>query len=516
MTAIPTTATGPVVVALAVPDLAALLSALLVVANIVICVLALGVIPGGRRPATGMAWLILVLAAPFLGILLFLLFGSTNVERRRHQKQLRANERIQEYTAPIAELRQETPRLTYLASVARLNRHLGSLPAVGGNSAQFYPGYADSIQAMADAIDQATEFVHAEFYITAWDEVTAPFFEAMVRATERDVDVRLLFDHLGSRGIPVYKDMLERLKATKIDWRPMMPIAPLHGRMRRPDLRNHRKILVVDGLVAFAGSQNMIEASYNKPKNQKAGRAWVELVVRLQGPVVQALDAVFLTDWYSETDEVLGIRAPAPVLTGASSDGRPSDVLTPEVVGNLVAQVVPSGPGFVTENNLRMFNTLLYSAQERISLTSPYFVPDESLLYAVTTAAQRGVAVELFVSAEGDQFMVYHAQRSYYEALLRAGVRIYLYPAPSVLHSKHFTIDDDVAVIGSSNMDMRSFALNYEVSLMLLGPEVVARMRAVEDTYRSVSRELTLEEWEQRSRGSRYVDNVMRLTAALQ
>jgi cardiolipin synthase len=126
------------------------------------------------------------------------------------------------------------------------------------------------------------------------------------------------------------------------------------------------------------------------------------------------------------------------------------------------------------------------------------------------------VEVELFVSEEGDQFMVYHAQRSYYEALLEAGVRIHLYPAPYVLHAKHFTIDDDVAVIGSSNMDMRSFALNYEISVMLLGPEIVARVREVEDTYRSLSRELTLQEWQGRSPGSRYVDNLMRLTAALQ
>jgi cardiolipin synthase len=122
-------------------------------------------------------------------------------------------------------------------------------------------------------------------------------------------------------------------------------------------------------------------------------------------------------------------------------------------------------------------------------LTSPYFVPDESLLYAVTTAAQRGVEVELFVSEEGDQFMVYHAQCSYYRALLESGVRIYLYPAPYVLHSKHFTIDDDVAVLGSSNMDMRSFGLNYEVSLMVLGPDIVRRMRTVEDQYREGSRE---------------------------
>jgi len=163
-----------------------------------------------------------------------------------------------------------------------------------------------------------------------------------------------------------------------------------------------------------------------------------------------------------------------------------------------------------------LFNTLIYSAQHRISICSPYFVPDDSLLYAITTAAQRGVDVELFVSEKGDQFLVHHAQRSYYEALLGAGVRIYLYRAPYVLHAKHFTIDDEVAVLGSSNMDMRSFSLNMEVSVMLLGAETVNLMRAVESTYREVSRELTLDDWMDRPPLAKYVDNVARLTATLQ
>jgi cardiolipin synthase len=143
-------------------------------------------------------------------------------------------------------------------------------------------------------------------------------------------------------------------------------------------------------------------------------------------------------------------------------------------------------------------------------------VPDDSLLYAITTAAQRGVDVELFVSEKGDQFLVHHAQQSYYEALLRAGVRIYLYKAPFVLHAKHFTIDDEVAVLGSSNMDMRSFSLNLEVSVMLLGADIVNSMRAVEDTYRDISHELLLEDWMRRPLAARYVDNVARLTATVQ
>lgn len=223
--------------------------------------------------------------------------------------------------------------------------------------------------------------------------------------------------------------------------------------------------------------------------------------------MVQELNVVFATDWYSETGERLQdiVSALPP---------PPSD--RPGALRDVGVQVVPSGPGFVTENNLRLFNSMLYSAERRLSLTSPYFVPDDSLLYAVTTAAQRGVDVELFVGATADQFMVSHAQRSYYEALLRAGVRIWLYPEPFVLHAKHFTVDDRVAVIGSSNMDMRSFALNYEVVMMMTGSDVVARMSEVQDVYRSLSTELTLDAWVGRSRGQRYLDNLMRLTATLQ
>jgi len=479
-----------------------LLGIAVVIVDFGLRVAVLGIIPGNRKPSAAMAWLLLILLVPIPGIALFLLLGSNRLGRRRHAKQAEANARIHERTAHLAALDTAYPGPSYIGSVATLNRNLGTLPALGDNSAELISDYRESIATMTVEIDSAQRFVHVQFYITAWDQVTGPLFDALVRATKRGVVVRLLFDHLGSRGIPGYKGMLERLADTEIHWRPMLPIHPFKGELRRPDLRNHRKILVVDGRVAFMGSQNLVEPGYNKDKNHQAGREWVELMCRVEGPVVAALNAVFATDWYSESDQIL------------------IDELVPldmsDVAGDLTCQVIPSGPGFVTENNLRAFTSLIYSAQRRISLTSPYFVPDESLLYAVTTAAQRGVEVELFVSEEGDQFMVYHAQCSYYRALLESGVRMYLYPAPYVLHSKHFSIDDDVGVLGSSNMDMRSFGLNYEVSMMILGPDIVREMRKVEDVYRAKSRELTLDEWARRPHRSRYLDNVMRLTAALQ
>ncbi|WP_456694797.1 cardiolipin synthase [Aeromicrobium sp. P5_D10] len=485
--------------------IALLIGFALAATSILFKIAALGFIPGNRRPSSGMAWLLAILLSPLLGFIAFAFFGNTRLGRDRHRRQREAFENVATHTEGLIEPEgvETTPAIR---TVVHLNRQLSALPAVSGNTVEFIEDYSTSIAKMIEAIEDARDFVHIEFYITALDELTGPLIDALEAADRRGVAVRMLFDHLGSRGIPGYAKLLERLENGPIEFRVMLPIKPLKGRFRRPDLRNHRKLLVVDDLVAFTGSQNLTEPGYNKPKNHKLGRAWVELMVRLEGPVVAALDAVFASDWYVESDVMLDVSMPQK-QTVAVNDGCVSDV---------ACQLVPSGPGFVAENNLRMFTSLIYGATERISLTSPYFVPDESLLYAVTTAAMRGVEVELFVSEVSDQFMVGHAQASYYQALLDAGVRIYLYPAPLILHSKHFTIDDTVAVIGSSNMDMRSFGLNYEISLMMLGSQVVARMREVEDHYRELSSELLAEDWARRPLRRRYVDNVMRLTSALQ
>lgn len=471
------------------------------IGEIILRVVLLGVIPGNRRPTTAMAWLLAVFLIPSVGFILFLLFGNFRLSRRRREQQEEVNQRVRAGTSALAAAASHYNGPEWVVSAGELNRRLGSLPMVDGNTVELIPGYEESIKAMTEAVRSAKEYVNAEFYIMSSDAVTDELLTELENAAVRGVAVRLLFDHIGTLRIKGYRRLVRRLRRSSIQWRRMLPVLPIHGQWRRPDLRNHRKILVIDGQVAFTGSQNLIEPSYNNPAHRRAGRKWVELMARMEGPIVATLNVVFATDWLSETDESLEYQLRLP------ANAAP---------GRVTAQVVPSGPGFVTENNLRLFNTLIYSAQHRISVCSPYFVPDDSLLYAITTAAQRGVDVELFVSEKGDQFLVHHAQRSYYEALLEAGVRIYLYRAPYVLHAKHFTIDDEVAVLGSSNMDMRSFSLNMEVSVMLLGAETVDLMRSVESGYREISRELTLEDWLRRPMIAKYVDNVARLTATLQ
>ncbi|HET6671746.1 MAG TPA: cardiolipin synthase [Agromyces sp.] len=480
----------------------AIVAAAIIVIDIIIRVIAVIVVPRNRRPTAGMAWLLAIFFIPILGIFIFWLIGDPKLPKRRREKQAEVDEYIRESTLGVERVSDSSNWPTWFEGIVRLNRNLGAMPLIGSNSASLISDYQGSLDAMTEAVSRAERYVHVEFYIFAYDRTTAPFFDALGEAVARGVDVRVLLDHIASLRVKGYRKTLKRLDAMDVRWQLMLPVQLWRGKYQRPDLRNHRKILVVDGEVGFMGSQNIIDRSYNKAGNIRRGLKWKELVARVEGPIVSGLEAIFATDWYLETGEP-PMREIVPL--GQESEAQDLD-----------CQVVPSGPGFSNENNLKLFLALMYAAQEQIILTSPYFVPDEAMLRAISGATQRGVRVELFVSEIGDQALVYHAQRSYYEMLLRAGVRIWLYKAPYILHSKHFTIDDDVAVIGSSNMDIRSFELNMEVSLLVRGASFVREMRAVEDGYRRDSRELTLDEWMRQPLRSTVLDNLARLTSALQ
>ena len=480
------------------PDLVALL---LFVAHVVLGGIAIVLVSANRRPSAAIAWVLTIIFIPFVGVVAFLLVGLTRLPRSRREKQRYVSAMMVERTDGLSDVSHGPEWPDWLASMVALNRNLGALPMVGGNAATLIEDYVGSLDAMIADIDTATEFVHVEFFILVHDPTTAPFFDALARATKRGVKVRVLSDHVSGFLYPRRKETHAVLREMGAEYYPMLPIK-FRRYYQRPDLRNHRKLVVVDGRVGFTGSQNLIDAAYHKKKNLARGLHWHELMVRLEGPVVRELDAVFVTDWYSESDVLLPIDT-SPVALGDD----------PHL---LDAQVVPSGPTFDNDNNLKLFAGMIHNAHRRISITSPYFVPDESLMLALITAGSRGLDVELFVSEIGDQFLVYHAQRSYYEALLRAGVKIYLYRAPTVLHAKHFTIDEEVAIIGSSNMDIRSLSLHMELSVMVHGREFVDAMRLVEDDYRSKSTQLSLEEWLVRPRKQKIRDNLSRLTSSLQ
>lgn len=475
----------------------------LIVIDLTIRVAALGVIPHNRRPSAALGWLVVVFFIPILGALVFALLGYSSLPRGRADKQRlcttegRAGHEHNEAAAPEAE--HDLPG--WALEAVRLNHTNGATALTSGNTIEAFEVYDQALEAMTDAVRGAVSTVHAEFFIFAADRSTDAFITELEAARQRGVTVRVLFDHLGSAGFPGYQDALDRLTDAGIEWRRMLPIRPWRGEYQRPDLRNHRKILVVDSSVAFTGSQNIIDSSYNKKKNRRKGLHWQDLMTRIEGPAVRGLEAVFAADWASETDELINLPEPS-----ASPAGQEPARM----------QVLASGPGMAPESNLRLFNHLFYSARDRISVACPYFVPDESMLYALTSAVQRGVKVRLYVGSTSDKFTVYHAQRSYYQMLLETGVEIYLYPPDHVQHAKFVLIDDDVAVVASSNMDIRSFTLNLEVNLMVCDRNFVRELNAVEDDYRDRSHFLDLHTWLQRPLHQKYIDNACRLAADLQ
>src|SRR5215210_2848662 len=279
---------------------------ILYLVELAIKIVAIGTVPSNRRPSSSIAWLLLIVVTPILGLALFLLIGSPFVRGRRAKIQAEANQVISERTAEVPDLPPGADIPVGVDSLLRLNRRLSYLPCVTGVSHGLFGDSDASLKEMAEAVNEAESKVYVEYFITAWDDTTDIFMTALADAVKRGVRVMLLYDDVASRRYPGFKQMNSRLTATGIEWHEMMPIKPFKGQWRRPDLRNHRKLLVVDSKVAFMGSQNMIDSSYLMKANLKVGRHWKDLNVKISGEIVRELEAVFAIDSYTETGEKLG------------------------------------------------------------------------------------------------------------------------------------------------------------------------------------------------------------------
>jgi len=451
------------------------------------------VIPFRRTPAAAKGWLLLIFFEPWVGLLLYVLIGRAKLPRWQRERLAR----LPQAMARVIDQLANHPNVFHpevdpaLSQAVALVENLGGMPILGGNGVELLIDYDGTIARLVADIDRADSHVHLLFYIFADDPTTAPIVDALGRAAKRGVRCRVLADALGSRS--GLRTLRPRLTALGVAVQEMLPVSLFPWRKARLDLRNHRKIAVIDGRIGYTGSQNLVAAEY------KEGILYEELMVRVTGPVVLDLQYIFAADWFLETNEVLDGSAEFP---------------GPEIAGGVPAQALASGPAFPTQNNQRLIVALVHGARKRVVLTTPYFIPDEPLLQAMQTAVFRGVEVHLVVSEKADQLFVSLAQQSYYEELLEAGVQIHLY-RKTFLHAKHLSIDDALALIGSSNLDIRSFALNAEVMLMIYDSGVTALLAAEQQRYYANSRLLTLATWEQRSFRSQVAQNLARLLSPL-
>src|SRR4051794_17363561 len=279
--------------------LADLVPWIVLILNVVIVIIAGAYVATNRNPSSAIAWILMFVFLPFIGILFFLLIGSPKLPKSRKEKQREVSDIIVGRTEGLHLVSREDEWPDELQSMVRMNRRLGAVPMVGGNHATLNGDYVGSYDSMITDIDKAEKWIHVEFFILVLDQVTQPFFDALARACQRGVTVRVLSDHVAQLGYPNRKKAIQVFKDMGAQYVPMLPINPLKRQWRRPDLRNHRKIVIVDGEVAHTGSQNLTDRSYNKKKNIERGLQWQELMIRVTGPAVRELEAVFVSDWYA-------------------------------------------------------------------------------------------------------------------------------------------------------------------------------------------------------------------------
>lgn len=449
-------------------------------------------IPFRRSPEAAKGWLLLVFFMPWAGLVLYLVIGRPKYPQWRVERFLRlptflvpTRHRLQHSLQPFR------PDPSALPSAFLLVQNLGHFLPLNQNSVELLPNYNESVDRLVADIDQAQQSVHLLYYIFADDGVGTKVIAALQRASKRGVACRVLIDALGSRKWSRSVEPKLTEAGAKVRW--ALQVSFLRRKSARADLRNHRKIAVIDGRVAYTGSQNLVDSDF------KPGITYEELVVRVTGPVALQLQAVFVADWFLETEEVLETADLFPDPVGA---------------GNTPAQVLPSGPDYPASNVASLIVALTHSAQHRVVITTPYFIPDDALLQALDTAVRRGVEVHLVVSHVADQLLVCLAQKSYYQQLLDIGVHVHLY-RDKLLHAKHLSIDDTVCVIGSSNIDIRSFVLNAEVTLVVYDKSVTTQLHSLQERYFAASDKLSSVQWKARSLTTKVCENMARLLSPL-
>ncbi len=429
-----------------------------------------------RDPASRVAWILLIAGAPILGMLAYVFVGETSIGRRRAARLREIEQSLPPYTESADSVQPAIPeRYVPLFDVGK---SISGLDPVGGNSARLLEDSNASIDAIVSDIDAAKEHVHLLFYIWLPDNNGCKVAGALKRAAARGVVCRAMVDGLGSRDLirsGHWKTMKEAGVRVAIALRVTNPLRPLlKGRI---DLRNHRKIVVIDGHITYCGSQNCADPEFRV----KAKFApWVDAVMRFEGPLARQNQRLFVTDWMESTDEDIRDLLRDPVA--ARKPGIP-------------AQAFGTGPTVRFSAMPEMFQSLLFAARRRVVVSTPYYVPNEALQQAFCAAATRGVDTTIILPARNDSWVVGAASRSYYADLLKAGIKIYEYVG-GLLHTKSLTVDGEVTLIGSANMDRRSFDLNYENNILFCDAHLTGALEARQRIYLASSKAVTLDQVE--------------------
>ena len=426
-------------------------------------------------PPARLAWFIVLVILPYAGIVIYFLFGEVDIGHKASNRYSEIFEAIEKTSddlkgdpATINEAIDPLyrPAFEYAASI-------NGFRPVTGNTARLMASPQETVETMVSDIDAAQDHVHVLFYIWLDDATGTALAEALIRATARGVTCRAMAAGLGSRSL-VGSALWRKMEEAGVYMAVALPLSnPIRTILTsRLDLRNHRKITVIDGDITYCGSRNSADPEFRvKPKFAP----WVDIMLRIKGPVVVQNQLLFISYWMAGTGEDL---ISFPKATDGMKDGFP-------------AVVVGDGPTERRGATPQLFASLIACARQRITISTPYFVPDAILMEALRAASYRGVDITLILPSRNDSWVVAAASRSYYRGLLEAGCKIREFQA-GLLHAKTYTMDGLVTLLGSSNLDLRSFDLNYENNILLQDEAVTREVEVRQQDYMSQSVTISL------------------------
>ena len=415
-----------------------------------------------RHPSATLAWVLALIFVPVIGLLAYVTIGRQPVRKhrkRRRQRQFNASEAMRQM-ANLDDLPGELDGAQ--RGLVQLALRAAAAPLRRADSVELVSAGAPAWNSLVDSIRRAKRSIHLEFYIWRDDTTGRALLELLTERAKAGVEVRVLYDHLGSLATPVrhFAPLLEAGGR-------VAPFAPLRipwFRRSRANFRNHRKIVSLDWRVGYVGGLNVGDEYLGTGAKVTL---WEDLFARIEGDAVLGLQGVFIEDWYEATGETIEM----PSEARPERRRRDPPAYTPQPSTGPLVQIIPSGPDVKVASAIAsQFTAAIACSQHRCWLTTPYFIPDEPLKLTLRTAALRGVDVRILLPSRGDVRLVALASRTYHDALLESGCRIFQYP--EMLHSKYLVIDDSLAAIGSANMDVRSFYLNYEVTAMFYDAQV--------------------------------------------
>ncbi|ENM5765863.1 cardiolipin synthase [Vibrio mimicus] len=448
-----------------------------------------------RAVSVSLAWLMVIYIIPFVGVLCYFLFGELNLGRKRAE---RAKEMFTPFGHWFRSLNDCQAHVqggmgAHISRIDELCNNRMGIPALSGNTLSLLNSPNEILHSVIEDIERAQYQIRMVFYIWHPGGLADAVASALIQASKRGVDVKLLLDSAGSPRF-FRSSWVKMMRDAGIEVVQALEVSPWRIFLRRLDLRQHRKIIVIDDEIAYTGSMNMVDPAFFK-QNAGVGQ-WVDIMVRITGPTVNVLSAIHCWDWEFETGSRMLPKRPECRL----DENQPQHPI----------QVVPSGPG-MPENLISQVLTLaINQANRSVCITTPYFVPSADLLATLKMTAQRGIKVDIIIPKKNDSLMVQWASRAFYGELLEAGVQIHEFDG-GLLHTKSVVIDQQFCLVGTVNLDMRSLWLNFELTLAVDDLEFTQQMHWLQQQYITQSHSIIYSKWEQRPWHHRFLERLFYL-----